>query len=152
MIGMEMERAVHAPVAAPGRTRRSVGLLAGGVLTLAVAWAYHLTMERARVVSAVSELDAIASLVDDFHARHGRYPESLAEVDADERLDPWGHPYGYARSAATYVAPASSGASLNVDYDLWSVGPDGRHSAASRAGDDIVRAREGAFVGPLGEL
>ena len=39
---------------------------------------------------------------------------------------------------------------INSDYDLYSVGPDGDsspqlHNAVSR--DDVIRARDGAFVG-----
>ena len=39
---------------------------------------------------------------------------------------------------------------INTDFDLYSMGPDGRSSpplTAKASRDDIVRANDGAFVG-----
>ena len=90
------------------------------------------------------------------------------------RLDPWGNPYQYLR----LLDPESGGTGgggkggkggkgggggggkekawkdhflvpLNTDYDLYSMGPDGRSVApltAAASRDDIVRADDGEFV------
>jgi len=44
---------------------------------------------------------------------------------------------------------------LNSDFDLYSIGPDGLtlpSLAKPESRDDIVRARDGAFVGPASEF
>jgi general secretion pathway protein G len=44
---------------------------------------------------------------------------------------------------------------INSDYDLYSVGPDGRSVpplTAHHSQDDIVRARNGAYIGPASEF
>ena len=40
---------------------------------------------------------------------------------------------------------------LNSDYDLYSMGPDGKSSSpitAKPSQDDIIRAADGSYVGP----
>ena len=85
------------------------------------------------------------------------FPASLDELYADlgrtPRLDPWGRPYAYLR-----IESANRGEwrkdrflnPLNADYDLYSLGPDGKSRpplTAAMSRDDIVRAGTGAFVG-----
>ncbi len=81
------------------------------------------------------------------------FPDSLAELGRPPRLDPWGRPYVYLR-----IESANRGEwrkdrflnPLNSDYDLYSMGPDGRSRpplTAAMSRDDIVRAGDGAFVG-----
>ena len=44
---------------------------------------------------------------------------------------------------------------LNSDFDLYSVGPDGQTQASltsSVSRDDVVRARDGAFIGTAAEF
>jgi general secretion pathway protein G len=73
-------------------------------------------------------------------------------------VDPWGHPYQYVN-----VAHAKPGdvrrdrnlTPLNSDFDLYSLGPDGRTDARLDQGkgrDDIVRANNGQFVGVAQDL
>jgi general secretion pathway protein G len=74
----------------------------------------------------------------------------------DELKDPWGNPYQYLSFET--VKGNDKGkfrkdrnlVPINSDYDLYSMGPDGKSSgpltaAASR--DDIIRAGNGSFVG-----
>ena len=85
------------------------------------------------------------------------FPDSLddlyADLDRPPRLDPWGRPYVYLR-----IEGANRGQwrkdrflnPLNADYDLYSMGPDGKSRpplTAAMSRDDIVRAGDGAFVG-----
>jgi hypothetical protein len=39
------------------------------------------------------------------------------------------------------------GMQINTDFDLYSLGPDGRTGDEGKARDDIVRANNGQFVG-----
>jgi general secretion pathway protein G len=82
------------------------------------------------------------------------FPDSLAEIESGSKVDPWGRPYAYLRIEDSnrgqwrkdrFLVP------LNSDYDLYSLGPNGRSQApltAAVSRDDIVRAGDGAYVGP----
>ncbi len=87
---------------------------------------------------------------------HGVFPASLAEISRGAILDPWGNTYQYLNIIAggpgvrgharkdRYLVP------LNSDYDLYSMGKDGRSVAplTSRwSRDDIIRANDGDFWG-----
>jgi general secretion pathway protein G len=81
------------------------------------------------------------------------FPDSLDELGGPPRLDPWGRPYVYLRIESSnrgewrkdrFLNP------LNSDYDLYSMGPDGRSRpplTAAMSRDDVVRAGDGAYVG-----
>ena len=73
--------------------------------------------------------------------------------------DPWNHPYEYLNLRTGEGNGISRKdkklAPLNSDFDLYTVGPDGITNtsllhAASR--DDIVRARDGGFIGTAEEF
>ncbi|MEJ2327300.1 MAG: type II secretion system protein GspG, partial [Chromatiaceae bacterium] len=71
--------------------------------------------------------------------------------------DPWGNPYKYLNIQTAKSDPSALGKvrkdrslhPLSSDYDLYSMGADGRSAPALTAQvsrDDIVRARNGEFV------
>jgi len=89
-------------------------------------------------------------------------PDSLADVGYDNLLDPWGRPYEYLKIIDN-SDPGVNGkrrkdhslVPVNSDYDLYSRGADGLTGAAftnSKSRDDIVRASNGAFIGPVSEF
>jgi len=89
-------------------------------------------------------------------------PDSLADVGYGNLLDPWGHPYEYLKIIDN-SDPGVNGkrrkdhslVPVNSDYDLYSMGADGLTGAAftnSKSRDDIVRASNGAFIGPVSEF
>ena len=89
-------------------------------------------------------------------------PDSLADVGYDNLRDPWGNPYKYLKIIDN-SAPGVNGkrrkdhsmVPVNSDYDLYSMGPDGDSKApftARASRDDIVRASNGAFIGPVSEF
>ncbi len=58
-----------------------------------------------------------------------------------------GHPSGARKDR--FLVP------INCDYDLYSMGPDGETTApltAKKSRDDIIRANDGAYVGPASEF
>ena len=73
-------------------------------------------------------------------------------------MDPYGNPYQY----QTFAGPGVGGRRkdqwdnpLNDDYDLYSMGKDGQtaqHLHNKKSHDDIVRAREGRFIGLAAEF
>jgi len=89
-------------------------------------------------------------------------PDSLADVGYGNLRDPWGRPYEYLKiidssdpSIGGKQRKDHSLVPVNSDYDLYSVGPDGKTGAPftdSKSRDDIVRASNGAFIGPVYEF
>jgi signal peptidase I len=76
-------------------------------------------------VSTEAEMQSIMNSLGGYriHSDAFGYPESLAEIDQDDSVDDWGHPFRYER-----LSPA--------EYRLASAGPDGVFDT----GDDITNA------------
>jgi general secretion pathway protein G len=114
--------------------------------------AFNGYVERGRTARAVSDIGTISLQLDRWQRNTAGLPATLAEAGISA-VDPWGRPYVYLRIAdgpATRQRKNGALAPLNADFDLYSYGPDGLSqppitAAASR--DDIVRARNGAFIG-----
>lgn len=149
--------------AAPSGRRRSRGLtllevlLAVAVLGVLASIAvpnYSQYMERGRTTQAMADMRTIELAIARFSIeRNGRYPESLAEVGAIQN-EHWGRPYEYLNVSTTrnrgHVRKDRSLNPINTDYDLYSKGPDGRSVSpltAAHSRDDIVRGRNGQFIG-----
>jgi general secretion pathway protein G len=69
-------------------------------------------------------------------------------------IDPWGNPYQYVDlgdvNGKAKARKDHSLVPINSDYDLYSKGKDGRSVSpltAQHSRDDIVRGRNGGFVG-----
>lgn len=133
-------------------------MIAGIVIALAVP-SYERYLERSRLAESVAIIGDISRKIRQYETSKGALPDDLGAVDFGGKLDPWGRPYeflnlrsmkgnGKARSDQK-LAP------LNSDYDLYSVGRDGVSEkslghASSR--DDVVRARDGGFIGLASEF
>ena len=85
-----------------------------------------------------------------------KLPDSLDQVPTDAKTDPWGHSYQYLNfnsgqpGVMGKIRKDHNLHPLNSEFDLYSVGPDGTSAAALTAKasrDDIIWARDGAFVG-----
>lgn len=124
----------------------TVGALASAV--------YVAALKSSRVARAVADLDAIALDIEQFYLANERYPTTLTEARPIVPIDPWGRPYVY----TDVSLPGSRGRArkdgrlnpINSDFDLYSVGEDGRTTtplAAPVSRDDVIRARDGAFAG-----
>ena len=117
--------------------------------------------ERNREQEAIVDIALISADIDQYIMDFGTPPQSLADVGQDSRKDPWGRPYEYLKifeGDASAVGKSRKDHSLvpvNSDYDLYSMGPDGKTGAPftdSKARDDIVRASNGGFIGPVYEF
>jgi general secretion pathway protein G len=115
---------------------------------------YFAALEQARITRAIADIRTIELDVKTFELTQGRLPNDLSEVGADVFVDPWGNPYVYTNLSDIkgkgkarkdrFLNP------LNSDFDLYSLGPDGKSSTpltAKASRDDIVRANDGGFVG-----
>ena len=131
-----------------------VGILA----TIAVA-AYNTHKEHSEIIQARSDIQNIESLIESFFTENTRYPDTLSDIPGAAAMrDPWGNPYQYLNITTVKgngkVRKDHNLVPLNSDYDLYSLGEDGKSqspltAAASR--DDILRANNGAFIGLASE-
>ena len=148
------------PSQLPGRARGvtllelmlAIGLV--GILAAIAVPAYDGYLTRANNSKAESDLRELALRITRYELDNVSLPASLADVDANELLDPWGNPYRY----LSFEGLRGRGAvrkdgrlnPINSDYDLYSMGPDGRTATSLRSrhgSDDIVRASDGGFYG-----
>lgn len=116
-------------------------------------------VERSRVAEATTVIATMSDTIRRHGARQGALPDGLADVGLAGKLDPWGFPYEY----FNLIAAKGNGqarrdkklAPLNSDFDLYSVGRDGLTASSlgnSKSRDDVVRARDGRFIGTAEEF
>jgi len=111
-------------------------------------------IDKARSSGAVAGIGRISTSIDLYVSVNGFPPDSLAQVFMDKLEDPWGNPYQY----LSFTNVKGKGkfrkdrnlVPINTDYDLYSMGPDGKSVGpltAKASRDDIIRAGNGSFVG-----
>lgn len=150
-----------------------VALLAIGVPT------YSGYLRDARDTKAIHDIQVMERLISAYEHSNDSLPESLDEIGDGKQLDPWGNPYEYLpvaqtrkgrqelintgilenttltkkeRNALDKRKPRRERFKnlLNIDYDLYSKGPDGLSKPSLNkkvSRDDIVRAVEGGYIG-----
>ena len=137
-----------------------VVLVVTGLLVTIALPAYNGAVDKARITQAISDIVRIEGAIERFFT-NGGFPPSLAAVGMDALIDPRGNPYRYLNIEA--LANPGVGAvrkdhnliPVNRDYDLYSMGQDGRSVSpitGSPGKDDILRAGNGGFVGLAGEF
>jgi general secretion pathway protein G len=127
--------------------------IVGVLLTIGVP-AYQNYRERLRIDQAKRDIVVMSGIIAAFRQDARAYPDSLADAGLGGMRDPWGNPYGYLnlgdRHARGHARKDHSLVPINTDFDLDSMGPDGRSApplTARHSRDDIVRANDGAFIG-----
>jgi general secretion pathway protein G len=98
-----------------------------GVLAAIAMPMYTNYRERINRSTAIMDIRVMQMLIKDYAASGGSFPASLADIGNGGKLDP-----------------------INSDFDLYSMGKDGvskTQLTQKDSLDDIVRARDGAFVG-----
>ena len=131
-----------------------LGLLILMVLVAIAIVGYQNYRERVRISQAITEIGAMSVIVKHYIVDNQSPPASLADVGLANKLDPWGRPYYY----LDLTSENGKGKSrrdkklnpLNSDFDLYSAGKDGLTQTqlqAQNSRDDVVRARDGKFIG-----
>jgi general secretion pathway protein G len=129
-----------------------VALIVVGLLAALALPSYRKQVNRSRVSEAIADIKRIEMSLERFYTDHGKFPASLAEL-GPVPTDPWGNAYRYLNMIGANVGDVRKDHSLhplNTDYDLYSMGADGQSASpltAANSRDDIVRARNGSFVG-----
>jgi len=126
-----------------------------GILLTVGAASYSAFVERARIARAIADIGEIHIAIQRFLTEENRgYPATLAELDVENLVDPWGNPYqflvveGLGNNGA--VRKDKDLVPVNQRYDVYSMGPDGRTASpfTSQLGrDDIVLAADGTYFG-----
>lgn len=115
---------------------------------------YTSALYKSEVSDAISDINFLEKEIMIYRLDWGKHPDSLADIGRENFLDPWGNPYRYLSfdnlkgkgkmRKDRYLVP------LNSDYDLYSVGKDGKTATpltAKISHDDVVRANDGGFIG-----
>jgi general secretion pathway protein G len=129
-----------------------------GTLASMAMIGYRKLIEETRNNVVKQELRNIQNYIDIYLQEHGELPESLDDLGMGAFVDPWGNPYRY--QAIDMIPPGKQRKDhflvpLNTDYDLWSMGPDGKSRpplTAQQSRDDIIRATDGEYIGPASEF
>lgn len=136
-------------------------LAIGGILLAIAVPAMSRFAERARVAESVVDIGEMSKKIKQHEMAKGALPDALADADPGYagKSDPWGRSYEYfnlRNSKGNGAARKDKKlAPLNSDFDLYSVGPDGVTHASlgnKNSRDDVVRARDGGFVGSAEEF
>ncbi|MEQ8289961.1 MAG: prepilin-type cleavage/methylation domain-containing protein [Gammaproteobacteria bacterium] len=132
----------------------AIVVLIAGLATVTFSPAALKMMESAQINETEGEITDLIADIDKFIKDNGRLPDDLVEVFGEVPLDPWGNPYQYLNfDTVTGNGKKRKDKNLvpiNTDYDFYSMGPDGKTATpltAAISQDDIVRARDGAYVG-----
>ena len=130
------------------------------LLAMVAASQFSTYVDRSRIAAARGDIVMLETLIIRYRTSNdGALPAALSQVAPAAMRDPWDRPYIYTRLSG----PGSRGAArkdrklnpLNSDYDLFSAGKNGVFSTqiSSRDSlDDILRVRDGAFIGLASEL
>jgi general secretion pathway protein G len=124
-----------------------------GLLSALAVPKYGEIVERARVAKAIGDIRALQTDI----ISQDSLPPSLAAINRDTFLDPWGRPYVYFKFPATQGNAPPPGSRrdkflvpVNSEFDLYSLGKDGVSAlpfTARAAHDDVVRASDGGYIG-----
>ena len=136
-----------------------VVLVIAGILIAIAVPSFERYLERSRLVETTYDLGTMQKTIKGYELAKGALPDALADVGYGTKLDPWGRPYEYLNlrnmKGNGKARKDKSLAPLNSDFDLYSVGRDGLTEAAlsnKASRDDVVRARDGRFIGPAEEF
>ena len=116
-------------------------------------------IERTRILETIGDIGTMSDKIKQHQRTTGALPDALGDVGYGGKLDPWGYPYEYVNlnnAKGNGSARKDKKLSpLNSDFDLYSIGRDGLTQASlnsSRSRDDVVRARDGKFIGLASEF
>ena len=123
-----------------------------GILAAIAVPAYSNYVERARVSAAISDIATMSVQIEHYFVENRFYPDTLADVKLNNKIDPWGVNYRY----LNLIKNGNGGARkdknlvpLNSDFDLYSIGKDLRTNQSLNpkvSDDDVLRARDGRFI------
>jgi len=127
-----------------------------GLLTAVALPSYSRIIERQKLLQCERDLLTIATWIERYRLQHVDAPMSLGDLGMSLPKDPWGRDYQFLNFAApikgikSMIRKDHNLHPLNSEFDLYSLGKDGRSSpplTAQASRDDVIWARDGDFVG-----
>jgi general secretion pathway protein G len=131
-----------------------------GTLAMIAVPNYLKALHKARVGGVIEDLRQIEDKIAIYLIENGELPDSLSQVMQPVPKDEWGNPYQYLRIQGGNIKGKGKMRKdrflvpLNSDYDLYSMGPDGKSRpplTAAHSRDDIIRAGDGTYLGVASE-
>jgi general secretion pathway protein G len=127
-----------------------------GLLTAVAVPSYARIIRNQKIAQCERDLRLLAMSIERYRTRTFQVPQDLGQLGTLVPKDPWGRNYQFLNFASP--EPDVSGRirkdhnlhPLNSEFDLYSLGEDGGSSApltARASQDDVIWARDGAFVG-----
>lgn len=115
---------------------------------------------RARNATARADIAVMEVEIQRFRsANNGALPGDLSGIGRSAFLDPWQNPYHYTKLAGVRGHGSARKDHrlnpINSDYDLFSAGKNGVFKpqvSQKDSLDDIIRARDGGFIGLASEF
>jgi general secretion pathway protein G len=146
-------------VAAFTKIELAIGVAIVAVIATIAVPSYSSHIDRSKVAQAQGDIVQIERAIARFSADNQSLPSALGDLGQGEFLDPWGNPYQYLNlgdsKAKGKARQSESLVPINSDYDLYSLGQDGLSAprlTARSSRDDVVRGRNGEFVGLAAEF
>lgn len=131
-----------------------IALMVVGILSMVAVPAYQDYGKRVESQEALQDIITIQYTIKNFEIDNsGTLPNSLADIGMDSMRDPWGNPYEYLNYGTNPPGARRKDKNLNPlnsDYDLYSKGEDGQSNKqiiTKKSKDDIIRGRDGSFIG-----
>jgi len=128
----------------------------GTLMALAIPNVFTM-IHKTRIKAACADIKLISKKLDDHLIDNGYLPVEFSIFTGIRLTDPWGNPYQYMIILGKdkndikgkwrkdrFLVP------LNYDFDLYSMGKDGKSRApltAATSHDDVIRANNGDYVG-----
>lgn len=112
-------------------------------------------VEKDQNKDAASDIAVMGVAISIYINDYGVPPDNLGQVGLAGKRDPWGNPYEYLNVFSDGSGPPHPRKDhflhpLNSDYDLYSMGADGKTNTpltAKASRDDIIRASNGGYIG-----
>jgi general secretion pathway protein G len=131
-----------------------VVMVVAGLLASIAVPTYQRAVLKTKVSIAVSDILRISLQIQRYNTVNNAFPASLADINMDTLVDPWGHPYRYLSFAGLtgtgQMRKDKNLVPINTQFDLYSMGADGQSKpplTAAPSRDDIVMANDGGYVG-----
>lgn len=124
------------------------------ILAAVAVPAYRTYIERTRTATAIADIGEMHLRIQRFIVNAGDPPPDLLAIGVADKRDPWGNAYVYLSfdglSGIGQMRKDRNLVPVNSQYDLYSMGPDGRSVppfTARHSRDDIVLANDGGYIG-----
>ncbi len=131
-----------------------VALAVVGILAAIAVPVYGKYFARTRVSVAVIDIATMSATITQYIQNYQTPPDDLSQIGMQGKLDPWGNPYEYMNLTGVKGKGSSRKDKklnpLNSDFDLYSKGKDGDSKlplSPKVSQDDVLRARDGRFIG-----